>query len=486
MLKVFVLEVTADARQRILDELQVALRAPGADLSLLPRVDLRPVSRQELRFQEEPDVLVVGDGITREYPADLAELRKQYPNLGIMVRLPREQADLATIEQLARLGVDDTLIAAADGHEVMRKLVILGRRRRKQKPGQFIVVDGGKGGVGTTSISAAVAEALALAGKKVVLVDFDCESQDLSRYLQAAPFVNENLQLLLDQQRPLTEEFALQCVGQVFDLGKGSLACVAPPPETETLYSSGASYSRVYISFFELLDSKFDAVVVDAGSARGAILKTLYRVADSLVFVLSNDPACLYSAAERLTRFRGLLSPQANLVPVLNAVQKQGLAPDILKKEFSEAVGVPVESWSAFDVPEHLEASRWPGSGGTLYDLGHSKVRRAISSIVERLGFGTLSASPKRPEVLAGARELLARLFQSACAVSQRKTVTKQGGTAHSLPTKVVATPQLGEPLLRLPQNTQAAVNSLPKNLPTDETASEAQEEKLVSGARFI
>ena len=66
---------------------------------------------------------------------------------------------------------------------------------------QLILVDAGKGGLCVTSVVAGLGDALAAHGKRVLTIDLDMETQDLSRFLQTRPFVNENLQLLLEEQR---------------------------------------------------------------------------------------------------------------------------------------------------------------------------------------------------------------------------------------------------------------------------------------------
>jgi hypothetical protein len=286
-------------------------------------------------------------------------------------------------------------------------------------------------------------------------------------------------------------------VGQVFELGTGSLSIVAPPPETETLYSTGAQYSRIFISFFEILDSKFDVVIVDGGSARGAILKTLYRIADGLVFVLNNDPACLYAGAERLARCKPLLSPQAELFPFLNLVQKHGLSPDLVKREFAEAVGIEMSQWVQHVAPFSLDGSRWPGSGATLFSLAGKKVQHALRDLGARLGFGSASgvSVARRPQLLEGAKELLEywvrlknRRQGEHVGTSQANDLSSvkdaQNSMQISLPDRsrlALPTPQ---PLLaQFERESQAATQTAKTNL---SQSNQVEPEKLVSGARFI
>ncbi|MBX7144291.1 MAG: AAA family ATPase [Oligoflexia bacterium] len=387
MLKIFVLDTSAESRQLLLESLRDMIAKHRGDLSLVPRVDLKSIARSEIKFQESPDILVIGSGIVREAPGDIANLRRDYPDSRILVRLSDDINDLATVEQLARAGADDTFTPQSNPDDVLRKLVLLGGKRRAKNHGRLILVDGGKGGVGCTTVAAAVAELIAVRGNKVALIDFDFESQDLSRFLQSRPFVNENLQLLFDEQRPVSQESVLQCLVQVFEAAGGSLSCMAPSLETETLYSHGAQYSRVLVSICETLDSLFDVVVVDVGACRGALLKTLYRVADELVYVLSNDPACLYSAADRLSRYRSLMAADARISCLVNCIDRSGLPVALVKNEFAAAVGLDSRVAQVLALPFCGEARRWPGSGATAAGLSARNGQRAFDALLVAIGY---------------------------------------------------------------------------------------------------
>ncbi|MCB0336966.1 MAG: hypothetical protein KDD62_11700, partial [Bdellovibrionales bacterium] len=229
-------------------------------------------------------------------------------------------------------------------------------------------------------------EKLLQIGKKVAIVDFDFETQDLSRFLQSKPFVNDPLQLMLEQSRPITEEFVAQALSPVWN-DEQQLLCMSPAPEAEELYAANSSYSRSFLSIFQVLDGGFDAVVVDSGSARGSLLRTLYRIADTVVFAINNDPATLYASADRLSKARAWMSVGADLVILENASMKSGLSQRILRHEFSRAVQLDDEQWLSEAVPFCPRAARWPGSGATMVTLGRPQVSKAFDQLVERLGF---------------------------------------------------------------------------------------------------
>src|SRR5262249_4760093 len=150
--------------------------------------------------------------------------------------------------------------------EFMRKLILHARSSQKSRSSRLIVVGSGKGGTGVTSTCAALAEAAIEFGKKAIVVDFDFATQDLSRFLQTRPFINENLRLLCDGHRPVTEEFVEHCLTPVWT--DEHLYCLAPVAESDDVYNLDSRQARTFLSIFDILDSKFDVIFIDSAQAK--------------------------------------------------------------------------------------------------------------------------------------------------------------------------------------------------------------------------
>lgn len=393
MLRLVVVDATAESRTKIVNQITQFLNSDIPDLALLPRISVQPLTIQELKFHTAPDICLVGDGLLSSDLKEIANIRKLLPETPLIARLTQNIENLETIEYLARMGVDDTISDRIHAQEFFRKVILLVRRKVKTKAGQLIVVDSGKGGLGTTSIVSGLAGAILedyKLNKKVAVLDFDFETQDLSRFLQARPFLNENLQLLFDRTRPVTEESVRQCLVPVWGEADG-LFCMPPSYETEELYDSRSYYPRILISILETLDCMFDVVIVDTGSARGAFLKTLYRVADKVVFITNNNPSSLYACVDRLSKVKGMMAPGAELVVLNNAPNKHGLPAVLVKNEFSTAAKIELDAWLDFDLPDCKQANRWPGSGETLFSHSSPKVAECLRGILYRLGLAVKS-----------------------------------------------------------------------------------------------
>lgn len=405
MINIVVVDTSAEARNRATNQLAGFLRAPeGDDRGLVPRAAVKPLSPYELKFHAAPDVCVIGEGLASTDPGEVARIRKLFPESILLVRLSAGALGLNTIDQFARLGADDVISDEVSPGEFLRKLVIFARRRHKERTGTLVLIDGAKGGVGVTSIAASLAEALSLRGKKVAVVDLDIETQDLSRFLQTRPFVNENLRMLLDGERPISDECVLQCIVPICEEETGFF-CMPPPPESDDLHESCAEHARAFMSILEVLDEKFDYVVVDLGCVRGSLRKAFYRLADKLVFVTNNDPASLFASVDKVARSRSLLSAGAELRVLLNAGTVEGITPATLREEFKRGAGLEDSEWLGVGVPLCKYGKRWPGSGGTLASLPKGSLAKVFEQLLVELGLapapqgrGFFSAFRRRSE----------------------------------------------------------------------------------------
>lgn len=466
MLKVVVVDRTAESRNRIVAQIHDYLRAQVPDIHLMPQVNVKPLSPEELKFHANPDILILGEQTARADLMAIAATRKLLGQTPIMVRVDPALATLSSVEQIARLGADDVWSESASAEEFLRKLILLSRKVPQAKRGSLILVDSGKGGVGVTSIVAALGESLVAEGKTVALLDLDAESQDLSRFLQAKPYVNESLQLMLEQSRPITEEFVRQALVPVWH-DEPKLFCIPPIPESDALYDSQSTYPRAFLAVLESLDSLVDVCIVDLAGTRSTLRRALHRVADSLLFVVSNDPAGFYASVEKLTKGRALLAADARVVVVENIIHREGLAHATLRSEFSRAAKLQENQWFPVALQHCKSAGRWPASGTTLFSGGTSRLSRSIAALGEVLLGGPAVGEQRLHEssaVTAFFQRLLIRLLRPRAVVSaptlvqesaRARTLTYEGTKDTSnrlaLPVSTASLLRDGEPLVSKP-----------------------------------
>jgi len=449
MITIFVADISAHARNRIITDLENHFKEQASELQFLPRFHLKPITLEELKFNAAPEILLVGPDLLSSDMVEVARIRKELPNTIILACPAPQLTSLTSVEHLVRLGVDDVCPIDSSSAEFVRKLIIASRRRSIRRAGILIVVDSAKGGMGVTSISAGLADAISHHEKSVCLVDLDAHSQDLSRFLQARPFLNENLQLLIENRRPISQEHVEQCISEV-GLTNSIVRCVPPPPENDDLYNPTSTYPRTLLSVIEVLDSLHDYVVVDVGSAVPAIKRLLHRVADFVVFLTSNDPASVFSAVDAVTRISASLNPEAKLLIVENSAQSHGLKEEFLRDSILAASKLPRDCWLKRAFPFSRDAALWPASGATLYSLGSRELRRSFNLLSKRIGIAVNDSG----DSIAS----FTQRFLSAMRASSTKTRSKATRpSAISLPDE-----NTNIQTLSLPATSQIALGSVP------------------------
>jgi len=150
---------------------------------------------------------------------------------------------------------------------------------------QMIVVTGGKGGVGATTLATNLAIALAQQALRVVLVDADLQRPDVAAHcrLQERHTVGDVLAGRLD-------------IHEALERGPGGIQVLAgawgvsPRP----VYSEFSQ--RRLIDQLKGLGKHADAVVIDSGSASDGFLSEFWRAADQILLVSIADPIAVMDA----------------------------------------------------------------------------------------------------------------------------------------------------------------------------------------------
>ncbi|MCB0352168.1 MAG: ParA family protein [Bdellovibrionales bacterium] len=484
MLHLYVVDRSAESRNRVVDRIHSYLESAIKDIEVMPRVQVKPLSLEEVRFHGAPDICVLGPGVADQEITDIAKLKKIYPNSAFLVCTTSRLENLSSIEQIARQGADDTLSERTSAAEFLQKIVLLAKRVSSHASGTLVVVDSGKGGVGVTSTVAALGECLAREGKRTLLVDFDGESQDLTRFLQVRPFVNENLQFLLDGSRPITAEFVDQCVTQVWE-DEENLFCLSPIPDREAFYNPASSVIRSFISVFQFLDEAFDCILIDLAGVRGPLEKAIHRLADTHLFVLSNDPAALYASAARMKSLQESLAHGGELI-VADVTAPLALSRSLLRDEFCRAARIEPERFIRDSIPYSKDVRRWPGSGASPFTLGKSDFSSSIESLAVKLFPEIAPSERKLPDVYGVVTKFAAKLKASRLQVqkSEKAEQLLTGKARLTLPTPTTETSEDSAPLYV--SQSQEKPEGKVVNAETDPTAEKQKDrdfDDLISGA---
>jgi flagellar biosynthesis protein FlhG len=155
----------------------------------------------------------------------------------------------------------------------------------KEKRARRIAVISGKGGVGKTVITANVAAALSLIGRRTLVVDADLGLSNLDILLGIDP----RFTLLDALHGTCSPEEAILTTSQGFDL----LPAGSGLPE-------GTVHTSVFAEHFESLlnslDTRYDSILFDAGAGVGDVVLYFANLARDILLVVTPEPTSLMDA----------------------------------------------------------------------------------------------------------------------------------------------------------------------------------------------
>lgn len=391
MLSVIVIETTGTGRTAITEEVAAMLHSVVNPTSFMAQVKLSSASPEELRFLTPPDLLILGTDLCTKEKDTLAALCKSFPKVTKLASINSHKEDLYLIEELITLGIDEVHIGPWNPARLFATITKAARGRRERDGGRIITVVGTRGGLGTTTTAAALGCSATTAQDKVVLLDLDEESRSLSRFLRIRPLFNEPLELILQAAVPLREDTISQT--QIAVEGFTEKLMVIPPArECGHFVDLHHPHARILLNMLQTVHQSCDTLIIDSANARGTFLQGVLRISDVVVVAVTNDPALVPGAAEKLAFIIRSVSPQTGVVVANLCPTADGLPHRILIDEY-QRLGLPENlTWLHRPIPYCSKAKRWPGSGYTPFTHAGKTYRRALVELSNLAGITTTAA----------------------------------------------------------------------------------------------
>ncbi|MDD3764644.1 MAG: MinD/ParA family protein [Nevskiales bacterium] len=172
------------------------------------------------------------------------------------------------------------------------------RRLRNHHPVQVIAVTSGKGGVGKTTTSVNLAVAMALDGRRVMLLDGDLGLANVDVMLGLQP--TYNLSHVLEGTCSLDDT--------LLEGPAGIMVVPASSGKRNMAELSGAEHAGLVRAFSDL-HSPLDTLIVDTAAGIADSVITFSQASQEVIVVVTNDPQSLtdaYALIKVLTRDHGL------------------------------------------------------------------------------------------------------------------------------------------------------------------------------------
>lgn len=201
-------------------------------------------------------------------------------------------------------------------------------------PPKLVVVAGGKGGVGTTTVAVNLAAALAREGSRVVLVDADFAGPNVAELcgLDGAYGAAD----VLAGRRTVHEVLLRGPIGiQVLPTNRNRVEPADCTPQAQ----------ERLIAQLQSLGAHADYVLVDAGSGNGRTMRRFWDAADAVLLVVQPDSVAVMDAYTlvKLTCDEG--PPRGAIAVVVNGAEDEATARDVherLDRACRRFLGFPI------------------------------------------------------------------------------------------------------------------------------------------------
>jgi flagellar biosynthesis protein FlhG len=200
---------------------------------------------------------------------------------------------------------------------------------------KLLVVAGGKGGVGATTIAANLAATLAQAGHRLVLVDADLDGGHVAMLCRLSE--RWTIADVLAGRRTVEEALAEGPAGVHLLAGAGELAALVEFP---------AAAQQRLIAQLQGLGELADLVVLDVGNSWNRWVRRFWHAADRILLVTTTEPSSIMGAYASIK----VLMAGSTTVPVglvVNRAASKSAAEDVqsrLERVCQRFLGFPLEA----------------------------------------------------------------------------------------------------------------------------------------------
>ena len=382
MIEIAVIDESAEGRNKIIEQIHNLLLNEPELTYLISEINLKSYSSQQNIYQPIPQMVFIGNETSVSNKNIIKKIRSIAERATLISIL--EERSLTHIEQLSRLGINDVIVGEITATEIIKRFYFPLQKYEQLEKGKIVAVDSGKGGVGITTVTAGFGEYLYNQGNKVVVIDLDWETQDLTRFLKVKPIINESLDLLLNKSRPLFREYIKECYQSLTDDDR--FCCFTPSYILSRYNEDQKNKEEILLQILTKLVDEFDYVVIDSGAVQRDLLSKIYEISEKVLYVVDNNPASFYSAIEKLKNII-YLKPLTNSIGIIeNNPTPLGIESSLLRLEINKIVNSESAFWVSKKIQYSIKAAFWPGSGGTiLSSIGNKRIKQVFKEVYSAL-----------------------------------------------------------------------------------------------------
>lgn len=329
------------------------------------------------------DVLIIGPCVGPDGPNIIRSALLSKADLHVIMFTSEKFYSGGSFREAHSAGVRKVLLESSAPLDLLQELVAIFMEFRKVgriRNGRLLCVTHAKGGVGATSISAALAELCGINRKRTLLWDMDIETRDLCRSLAIGSSANNQIisSWLADPSNISRDSLNLAVVPINEDV------VVLPPPESLSDCLDLICHTdsiQVVQSILDVARVVNDTVIVDVGGKLTPATAAILRAADEVLIVTDSSLLSL-TALDLFLNYIKILTHRNDLITFLiNCYEGKGLSIEQIESELEPVHNLGDRPWRLPPVPIDTTAKFWPGSGRGFYGSAQKSTRAALEEI---------------------------------------------------------------------------------------------------------
>ena len=335
----------------------------------------------------EADVLVLGSTLGERSTTIARHCNSIAPWIHIIMFVTDEAYGGGAFRAAHSVGVRKVFPDSASPLDFLQDLVAIHaefRREGRTREGKVIAVTHAKGGVGATSIAAALAEVCSVFNRRTMLWDMDVETRDLSRALTVNGIEAKVVSAWVNGSREISRESLKDALIPI----SSDVSVLMPPDRmAESMdlvcHTDGMSLVQRIIELSRVL---FDVIIIDTAGRMGPATGAVLRSADIVMIVIDDTILGLTAVDLYLSFVKTLVGSSDRIVFLVNPYSGTMLGVSQIAQELEPAHRLGEAPWRLPPIPNDPKAALWPGSGRTLYSMGQKQTRAVLERIARELG----------------------------------------------------------------------------------------------------
>lgn len=334
----------------------------------------------------QTDVVIMGAALGEEANEIARLIKKEAPSIEIIMFTSDTIYSGGAFRTAHLLKIRKVIPASASPLDLLQELVsihIQFRNAGKAKKGSLTVFTQAKGGVGTTTLVAALGEICSEARQHTLLWDLDIESRDLSRATSINPPSGQLITECLNHTKELNRNNLREAASSITPF----LSLLPPPNDTATgmdLVGHPDSVKTIH-RLIELGRILYDNILVDIAGKLSPATGTLLHAADRIVVLIDDSLLGISAVHAYLDTLIPLVKNNKTSIRFICSGTKLPTAQ--IARIVNEKISFDAACWDMPAIPiDSIGAEKWIGTGKSLYSMGQRSTKRALMGIADCLG----------------------------------------------------------------------------------------------------